>query len=290
MLHIEGGNSFFDEAASPGDNGVLALARARVIASALHRAELDALVPGPGDLGLGLARFDELVRAYKLPVVASNLVRVADRRPAYQSHVVRQLGGQRIVVVSALDPANWPPATGLDPTPALPALRGVLAKVARPGDHVVLVARMSSDAAARLAQGLPQVSVVLVAQRGLVSFLPREEARPGQHPERDGSSVPVVAAGQQGHYLVQFEVWAVRGDATWRGGAVTEDARERRELAVQRLVRRPEDAQARAEQAETAAWLERQRGKTRYRYRLLELDARLPDDPEVAAQRAALQP
>ena len=265
-----------------------ARARAALIARGLQRAGVTALLPGPGDMALGRDTFDALVRARALPVLASNLVRQGDRTPAYRTHIVASIGRTRVVVVGVVDPETWPPATGLVATPPLPALQQVLGRVVRAGDPVVLVVRGDADSAEILARQLPQVSAVLVAQRGLVSFFPRELVRPGQRPELDGSSVPLVAVGQQGHNLAQFDVWAVPRDATWRGGAVSEDARERRDLARRRLAAQPDDRAAQSELEEVEALLQRQAGKTRYRYHLLELDDRQPEDPEIARQRAAL--
>ncbi|MBN2362016.1 MAG: hypothetical protein JXR83_21370 [Deltaproteobacteria bacterium] len=212
--------------------------------------QVDAWVPGPNDLALGLDFFVAQMQRNAIPIVAANLERRDGSMP-FRSHLVRELNGRRIVVVGLVT-QRWPETSGLVARDAVSAARRVVSSAVGSGDMLLVVAQVGLDEARRLAQRIPRASAVLVADPKSFTFLPSEVVLDRRRP-RD-SVLPLVAAGRHGAHLVRFDVLAQTGDPVWR-----------------------------SDQGDPPS-----RGATRYRFTFADLDDAVVEDAATASWRAAL--
>lgn len=282
---LNGGSEFFplgqrrlDNPAVPDDKRNAAL-----IAQVLATAKIDAYSPGPSDLKYGKAYFLQLAKDAKLPLISSNLV-VSEKGKAIFSTSMRfQRGGVSVLVLALQDPKTWPQDSGLTAQEPVAAAQAILKKDAKPGELVFLIANANMERALRWAEALPELSGVLVAQRGMMSFFPRELKRAHDKGLSDGSALPLMAAGHSGGQLIQLDIHYQPNDTVLRGGAVFEDAREQLKKAQQILARNPQDPDASKQRDQAKAILDRQRGKTHYGYHFVEMKPTLPQDPKAEA-------
>lgn len=247
-LVIEGGNALF-EPELPLLNPDRARAVADGIAAAAARMAVDVWVPGRGDLALGLDFFSALMRRHAIPVVAANLHHRDGSLP-FASHVVREIGGTRIVVVGLVN-RDWPTG-GLVARDPVAAAQALARSVVGTDDMLVLVAQLGLDQAKRLAQQVPRANAVLVADPKSFTFQPSEVVRDRRRSAE--TAVPMVAGGRRGAYLLRFDLLAQAGDPVWRSDAV--------------------DAGG-----STA---------TRYRFQFVDVDGSIAEDALTAAWRATL--
>jgi len=214
-LVIEGGNALF-EPETPLADPQHAQDVADGIAAAAARMPVDVWVPGRGDLALGLDFYRALMQRHGIPVVAANLHRRDGSLP-FASHVVRELGGVRIVVVGLVG-RGWPAASGLVQRDPAAAALDLARRAVAPGDMLVLVAQLSLDEAKQLAQRVPRANAILVADPKSFTFQPSEVVRDRRRPTE--TTLPLVAAGRRGAHLLRFDLLVRPGDPVWRSDAV----------------------------------------------------------------------
>ena len=258
-----------------------AKANAQLIAWALGKQKLDLYTPGPQDFAQGPQTFKELVKIAQLPLLSSNLVDVKKAKPAYQNFMRLRRGDLPLLIIALQDPGHWPKDTGLRVSDPILSAQKILAQQARPGDLVILVAVTNMDTALKWAQQLPELSAVLVAQRRMMSFFPREFIRPQDKGHVDGSSLPLMAAGHGGGQLIQMDIYYHAGDSLLRGGAVFEDAREQIDKAKKVLAIKPKDLAALEKTRQAQKILDQQKGLSHYRYRYVEMSADRAEGPMI---------
>lgn len=97
---VDGGNLFWKSSRLPEGDRAQRLIKAELQAEAYQLVGIDALVPGPGDLALGVEAWGALVDRFSLPIVASNLQCEGRTIPA--SRVIER-GGRSFGVVGVVD-------------------------------------------------------------------------------------------------------------------------------------------------------------------------------------------
>lgn len=203
--------------------------KADLIAEAYALGGLDAMVPGEGELALGVDTFLSLVDKYKLPVVAANL-RCGDR--TFPDSRLVERAGRRIGIVGVTDEApegcelTRPPADGL---------RAGLAElgVGTPG---------APDLVIGLVHGTSATDRQLTQQVAGLDFLVNGHQRMGlRSPNALEGGTWELGAGSRGKTLGILELEFVDGAAGWRDVKAAED-----------LEQRLKSTEARAEAARTA--------------------------------------
>jgi len=274
-LVINGGAAFFPPAdiklESPAHKD--AVINARLIAKVLRLQKTNVYAPGPQDFLHGAQTFAQLAKIAQMPLLSSNLVDNKTHKATYKIFARLQQGPVPLLIIALQDPKNWPQkSSGLHTKDPILSAQQILANQARPGDVVILIAGSDMDTAQKWAKKLPELSAVLVAQRSMMSFFPREFVRPDEKGRIDGSSLPMMAAGHSGAQLIQMDIFYQSGDSLLRGGAVFEDARDQIAQARKMLKHKALDSEAQQQMQRAQKILHRQKDRTHYRYRYVEMD------------------
>lgn len=119
--------------------------KARLILSAYQQMDYAAIAVGYRDLKMGIETMDAFFRESAIPVICANLVD-SRGKPHYQSQVLLDRGGEKILALSVIDPSLWPAADGLRLADPVKAARQVI--VQHPADFVLLVVHAANEAAA----------------------------------------------------------------------------------------------------------------------------------------------
>ena len=124
---------------------------------ALTAVGVDAMVPGQGDLALGLAWVKEQAEAVGAPYTAANLL--CDGEAPFPLSQAVDVQGVRVAVVGVLSPRDTVPDGCLVSAPE-PAVSRALDTVGDTG-LVVVLSRLTSEEDAALAEGEPRVDLIV---------------------------------------------------------------------------------------------------------------------------------
>lgn len=268
-------------------------ARAKAAAqhAAFAAAGVDAMLPGPGDLGLGVAWLEAQAAAHALPFVAANLS--CGGRAPFPAHrdVATAAGAVRVVGVLGRGRTLPEGCVAGDPGAALRAA----AEVAPAPRQVMLLAHMDDRELAEVAAAAPGV---LVFQGGEGRATDKPGALPG--------AGAVVSAGERGKKLGRLELRFASGGSGFSVGEGVSAVAARRDRTAERLrlarsqaeAAAPGPARDRADrrvtylegelarvEADLAAVTEGQGGGLRHGIALSlhALDDTIPDDPSARA-------
>jgi|GEM_PF-1256842 len=285
---VDAGDLYWKSRTGPGADLEQVKEKARFIAEVMSRGGVDAMLPAAGDLALGVAFVGELGSRWKLPYVASNYT--CDGKAPFESVREVERGGVRLAVVGVL--GDEVDRDGCQHAEPVEALRPILAKVK--ADVVVVLSDLDDDENVRLSTALPDVDFVVDSNR---------QQRP--NPVLLPSGGLLLGAGSRGKLLPVLDFTLVPGGVRWedsaaRGrlaaqkdrytrrleeeksklaGATDEATRQKAErqiLFLEKMVAQADGELQAASAAQTGA---AHRVSNRYE----ELDARIADDPEVAA-------
>ena len=159
-------------------------AKAEVVARAMKHARLVLDVPGPRDLVQGTAHYQKLIEQAGAQALAANLALAGKPLPG---STILEVGGVKLGVVGAVDPALFEGVEGATAKPAAAAVKAEVKKLEAQGAEAVVLA-MSGDLAATkaLLEAAPEIDF------GLVGIKPRETDQ-------------VDDVGPQGHTLEPYD-------------------------------------------------------------------------------------
>jgi hypothetical protein len=211
---VDAGNLFWKSATIPPGRLAEQQEKARLQVAALLAVGIDAVLPGEGELALGL----DFVVGQELPWVASNLTCNGDAPFADRRDVER--GGQHVTVLGVVgQDASIPGCRPSDPVPALRAA------VAGPHDLVVVLSgQRSADDRAMMA-AVPGVDVVVNGA----------DRRTTEAAESLVGGGLLVDSGSRGRQLGALRLTRVPGAGGWADVGGIERARKEAEDASSRV-------------------------------------------------------
>lgn len=280
-LAVDAGDAFFKDAKATTASRSQAQEKARIIAYAYGRA-LDAFVPGALDMQEGGDFLVALLKDNKVPALAANLVD-ASGAPVFPSHVVRQLGSLKVLVVGVVDAATFPSSPSLRASDALAALKATVA-AAPAHDVAVLLTSAAPDVAMGWAAAVPQFSLVGTGSTGMLFFVPRTVNAVAEGPVRQAA---LYGSGKAGKYAALVHVTLVDGHRSLVDPEAYGKARNMKLAAEDRLKARPADASALKQLQDAEAVVARTEADSNVLFELLGFDKQLPEEPEVARRVAA---
>ena len=188
--------------------------------AAFAAAGVDAMLPGPGDLGLGVAWLEGQAAAHSLPYVAANLQ--CDGRSPFPPHrdVATAAGPVRIVGVLGTGRTLPAGCAAGDPVAAVAAA----AAQSPPARQVLVLAHMD-DAELRGVAAAAPGALVLQGGEG------RATDKPGALP----GAGAVVSAGERGKKLGRIDLQFVPGGGGFAVGEGTSAVAARRDRTADRL-------------------------------------------------------
>ncbi|MDP2304592.1 MAG: multiheme c-type cytochrome [Pseudomonadota bacterium] len=229
VVVVDAGNLFAGKAVIRAEERDQQVAKARLLAQAYALAGVDAMLPGAGDLALGLPTVRELATAHTLPYVAANLECGGERPfPAYL-HFER--GGQSFTVVGVMGNSQKEPTCHV--TEPAAAVRAALE--AAPADVVIVLSGQKLQEDEALAAAFPSVSLVVNGQERQQLEQPRALANGGL----------LLSAGSRGKQLGVMAFTLTPGATVWRDGQVLARLAEQRDsyrTRVAELKKRQADA------------------------------------------------
>ncbi len=104
VLVVEGGNTFFSEKFAAKEIRPQHREKARAIAKALLRCQVEAMTLGELDLSHGGNFLKELVRDFGLPMIASNVRVRKTGEPLFEEYKIISKGGLKIAVLGLINP------------------------------------------------------------------------------------------------------------------------------------------------------------------------------------------
>ncbi len=281
VVLLDSGDLYFRREAIPKILEPQLRLKARTIAGIHERLHYVPAALGELDLSLGLEAFEGLGRT---PLLAN-----ADESIKVSGSPVVDAGGCRVGVLGLASPALLKPS-GVDAGDPIEAARREVAALGDRADLVVCVSHLGLDGDKALAAAVPGIDVIVGGHDGL-SMEP---------PVRVGRTL-IVQANRQGRFLGRMrlhllpdwrkadlfdasenERWgelAVEYDATverfagQRDAATSPGDRERAQHGVEQYAEEAKEARSRIRDLSDRSW---------FANRLVPLDARVQDDPEVA--------
>jgi 2',3'-cyclic-nucleotide 2'-phosphodiesterase (5'-nucleotidase family) len=255
---------------------------------------VDAMVPGQGDLALGLAWVQAKAAEVKAPYVAANL-RCGDSAP-FPPLVRRKVADLSVVVIGVLAPSEQVPPGCVVSDPQ-PAVQEAL-EAAGEASLVVLLSRLTADEDARLAKAEPRLDLIVgggskttrpepllldhntarieVGSRGKKLALATVHWTPGADGFRSADTVEALAQ--------QLERMKKRRDSTLTllDQATDQGSRERQQKRLEYYTKELDQLEARLAEARTPA-----AGPVHeLELALRALDSTVPDHPETAQKLA----
>jgi len=221
---------------------------------------IDAMVPGQGDLALGLDWVMETAAAVKAPYVAANL-QCGGEAP-FPPLVRRDVADLSVVIIGVMSPSDQVPADCVVSEPGL-AIQAAL-KEAGDASMVVLLSRLSANEDAVLAEAEPRLDLIVGGGSKMTSTEPKllthDTAR--------------IEVGSRGKKLALAKIlWTPGADGFRSAGSV-----EALELQVERMKKRQASALTQLDQAKTENSKERQQTRLKYYAKEVdELEARLAE-------------
>ncbi len=203
--------------------------KARLLAAGYGLVGVDALLPGDGDLALGLSLVQELAALHNLPYVATNLeCGGVHPFPALRSI---ESGGLRVALVGVL--GNSVKAEGCHVTEPVAAVGVALQGVQ--ADLVVILSGQKIGEDEALAAALPGVALIVNGHDRQQLESPR--------PLSDGGLL--LGSGSRGKQVGAVSLTLVPGATRWRDGQIevrVAEQRDRRKLRIGELQKRRADA------------------------------------------------
>lgn len=195
-LLVAAGPTFFSELSLEADRKVQDVARAETLAVALGRLGLAAFSPGKSDFAAGPGALSAFAKTTGGAMLVANVVR-ADGAPidGAASFVLREVGGVRVGLIGASALAtssgtssDGPKLEGLADKPLADAVRGAVEALKKQSaDVLVVLGAVGRGEAKRLADAVPELTVIAVGSRGPGGEQDREAAPP----ERVGTTLVV---------------------------------------------------------------------------------------------------
>jgi hypothetical protein len=138
--------------------------KVKYLATALGRAQYDAVAMGDQEFELGVQQLQALAAEYKLPLISAN-VRDETGKLLFPPHVIREAGGRRIGIFAVIadeaygnPPREW--RKGLKVEPPIEAARREVKDLAG-CDLVIALSHQPVAATRELAKGVPGIDVVV---------------------------------------------------------------------------------------------------------------------------------
>jgi 2',3'-cyclic-nucleotide 2'-phosphodiesterase (5'-nucleotidase family) len=219
VVVVDAGNLFWRSAGLSADDRPQQVEKARVQAAAYALVGIDAMLPGAGDLALGLPLVRELAEANHLPYVAANLE--CDGGHPFPAARVVEAGGLHIAIVGIV--GNSTNAEGCHVTEPVAAARAALAD--NPADVVVVLSGEKLQEDDALAAALPTVSLVVNGQE-------REQL---EQPRALPNGGLLLAAGSRGKQLGALAFTLTPGATAWRDAQVLGRLADQRDKYAARL-------------------------------------------------------
>ncbi len=280
LVLLDSGDLYFRREAIPRILEPQLRLKARAIAGIYERLRYSPAALGELDLALGMEAFEGLAR----PPLFAN----ADKAIRASGSFVADAGGLRVGVSGLASPALLKPC-GIDAGDPIEAARREVAAFGGV-DLLVCVSHLGLDGDKALAAAVPGIDVIVGGHDGLSM----------ETPVRVGRTL-IVQANRQGRFLgrtrlhllpdwrradlldaSENERWkelaaeydaAVERFARQRDAAATPGDRERAQHGVEQYTKEAKEARERVRDLSDRSW---------FANRLVPLDARFPDDPEVA--------
>jgi 2',3'-cyclic-nucleotide 2'-phosphodiesterase (5'-nucleotidase family) len=132
------------------------------IIEGMNLMQYDAMALGPKELALGPVVLRERMQAASFPVLSANVLASDSDQLVAQPYVVLEIGGHKVAVIGL----TRPPTEDLDnfevrsPEEALPE---VVAEAVDLADTVILLTNLPFETAQELAQGVPDIDLLVAA-------------------------------------------------------------------------------------------------------------------------------
>lgn len=213
VVVLDAGNLFWGRATLRDTERAQQLEKARLLAEGYALVGVDAMLPGAGDLALGIATVRELAAAYSLPYVAANLD-CGGSNP-FPASVSVDRGGQTLTVIGLV--GNSAKEPGCRATEPMAAARAAIA-AAPPGVIVVLSGQKVQEDEA-LAATFPTVSLIVNGQ----------ERKQLERPDALSNGGMLLAAGSRGKQVGVISYTLTPGATKWRDGQALQQFADQRE-------------------------------------------------------------
>lgn len=240
---VDGGNLFWKSQVLPEADRAQRLIKAELQAEAYQFAGIDAMVPGPGDLALGVETWGGLVDKYSLPIVAANLQCEGREIPGYR---VVEREGRKIGIVGVVDDGVQG-CTVTDPVAA--AVSAV--KALGPVDLLLVLSSADTSSDDKLVAKIPEVDFIVSGGAGGL-MTPEPKALEG--------GAYRLGSGSRGKKLGVLELTWVDGANGWSSSGKGDESQERLDQFLSRL----EDANKDLEAAKDDAGRERVQKRINY--------------------------
>ncbi|MES2642530.1 MAG: multiheme c-type cytochrome [Myxococcota bacterium] len=219
VVVVDAGNLFAGKAVVRPEERAQQVEKARLLAEAYALAGVDAMLPGAGDLALGLPTVRELAAAHALPYVAANLE--CGGAAPFPAYVHFERGGQSFTVVGVSGNSLKEPSCHVtEPTQA------VLAAVqAAPADVVIVLSGQKVQEDEALAAAVPSVALIVNGHDRQQLEQPRALPNGGM----------LLSAGSRGKQLGVLAFTLTPGATVWRDGQVLARLADQRDSYSTRL-------------------------------------------------------
>ncbi len=197
---VDAGNLFYGKPAVPERDRAQQIEKAKLQAAAYALVGIDAMLPGAGDLALGLPFLDGLATEHKLPYVAANLE--CGGSSVFPSSITIERGGLQVGIVGVVgNSAKEPGCRATEPIAAAKA-----AVEAARADVVIVLSGQKTEEDEALAAAVPQVSLIVNGQERQQLEQPRGLPNGGL----------LLASGSRGKQLGVATLTLTPGATRWR--------------------------------------------------------------------------
>ncbi len=213
VVVVDAGNLYAGKAVLRAEDQAQQVEKARLQAAAYALAGVDAMLPGAGDLALGLPTVRELATTHALPYVAANLE--CERERPFPASLRVERGGYSFLFVGVVgNTIKEPTCRATEPIAAVrAALEGA------PSDVVVVLSGQKAQEDDALVAALPGISIVVNGQDRQQLEQPRSLSNGGFF----------LAAGSRGKQLGVLSFKLTPGATVWRDGQVLGRIAEQRD-------------------------------------------------------------
>jgi len=172
-LLLDSGDLFFDRYRKtiPAEDITALSEKALLILKCYNLLGCDALGIGDDDLSLGKDFLVDLSKNATFPFVSSNLMDKETGEALFQTHVIKEAGGLRIVILSLISPylfsnGSDPRIRGIAFREPFEAAKSVLSKIRPEADVVVLLSHLGYTADIELAETMQGIDVIFGGHSG----------------------------------------------------------------------------------------------------------------------------
>lgn len=188
--------------------------RGEAIVDAMNLVGYDAMALGPYELSLGPALLRERIQEARFPVLSANVLWSDSGQLVAEPYVILIVEGHRVGVVGLTRVPGETPA-GIEVLPPEEALSLVVPELVRLADTVILLTNLPFRPAMDLAQGMPDIDLLIAALPGQLPDRAIRLSNPGTLAVTAEQPLPKHTGRRVGRLVVTVASDGSLGNESW---------------------------------------------------------------------------